>query len=215
MLPQRDSPPIFKTPSNWRKPGIFMASAVRVSLADAAIAVGTINSTTSQLDGEAFHSLSLGNTTLLKQGVRLFIILKRQETDAWVTMSIQDSSTYAAYKDPPFLHRVPGVNEPKNFTLQAQYEGRAIAQFSVEYIIHILQLLRLVVRSGNINTLPTAGLLAESTENATYLGVAQMSATFIHSHLISPEIVVIDTVSALNGDASQTPCLFRITRDSQ
>ncbi|KAJ7573684.1 hypothetical protein C8J56DRAFT_507793 [Mycena floridula] len=133
-----------------------------------------------------------------------------------LTYGYAAATAYAAYKDPSFLEWAQenwqfGLNytlsqqeldgtaqSPRNFTLQATCLGATMAGGSFT---------NTDFNDAKINALSTGGvlvnsaLLAESNpNNATYLTAAQASANFIRLHLVSPQDIVVDTISAQQID---------------
>ncbi|KAJ7579900.1 hypothetical protein C8J56DRAFT_897167 [Mycena floridula] len=230
-LRSQDAATSFVTPSTWRKPGILTEPAVRVSLAQAAIAesVARLNLTTGQLTAILYSQMAtfdlITNQTIYKDQLKTLFTLSTSLLDSSLSNEefTQDCKTYgygaalayAAYKDPSFLawaqqnwqfgydftisQQQIDVTEPnrKNFTLQALCDGLTMAGGSFR---------NTDVNDPDINALSTggvlinSGLLAESTRNATYLSVAQASARFVDSHLLSAKNVVLDTISAHDID---------------
>ncbi|KAJ7581930.1 hypothetical protein C8J56DRAFT_1168523 [Mycena floridula] len=122
---------------------------------------------------------------------------------------------YSTYHEPEFLEWAQqswnfGMNytllqpeldgastNPRNYTLEAQCAGITMAGGC---------LAQTNVNGPRINSLSTgsllvmSALLAESTSNATYLTTARTSATFMHSHLLSVQNIVLDSISAQATD---------------
>ncbi|KAJ7577933.1 hypothetical protein C8J56DRAFT_970024 [Mycena floridula] len=125
------------------------------------------------------------------------------------------ATAYAVYKDPAFLewaqqswqfglnytvlqHQLDGSQKsPRNITLMATCAGITMAGGSFA---------NTDLNDPGINVLSTgfafinSALLAESTSNATYLTAAQTAATFIHSHLLNVQNIVLDSISAQQSD---------------
>ncbi|KAJ7586171.1 hypothetical protein C8J56DRAFT_1165741 [Mycena floridula] len=122
---------------------------------------------------------------------------------------------YSTYHEPEFLEWAQqswnfGMNytlsqpeldgastNPRNYTLEAQCAGITMAGGC---------LAQTNVNGPRINSLSTgsllvmSALLAESTSNATYLTAARTGATFMHSHLLSVQNIVLDSISAQATD---------------
>ncbi|KAJ6556209.1 hypothetical protein B0H19DRAFT_1262306 [Mycena capillaripes] len=176
---------------SWRKPNVTVSQSDRISLADAAIqeAIGLLG-TTGKLrtvgDGLTFGHAGVQAYNTYKNP--LFLDYAKQVWLAAEIYTLSQSELDA------------GTMASKSFTLETTCQGITMAGGTFR---------AKSPTSSEINVGATGGflvlsaLLAEATNETTYLNAAQASADFIHAHLYSVQNVVQDTISGQASDSCQ------------
>ncbi|KAJ7060915.1 hypothetical protein C8F01DRAFT_1141274 [Mycena amicta] len=214
---------------SWRKSNITTAPADRISIANGALqeTISHLGATGQFSDADYFipaifysqlaaFDIATNGTQYQDSLTRYFSLAQTVSTNFSSTKmyGYAAAQAYIAYHDAVFLqYAVEAWNTGSKYTLsQADVDGGTMASSLKNFpLAKTCQGDSMAggtfsstdASDPSINGLPTglSALLAASTSDSTYISAAQLSTTFIHSHWLNTQNIVLDGISGRNNDS--------------